>query len=332
MMKNYLWIFLFILNLFIGCDNFQKVETVSSGNYLGQTPPLNQPKLFAPGIVSTGMYERDITMTPDANEIYFSRILGNFEFSKIMVIKRINGVWTDPEVASFSMNSNNKDLEPCISPDGSKFYFVSDRPDSAGKRYDKNNDIWVMNRIGSDWSKPFNLGSPINSDLPEFFPSLTNNGTIYFTRDLDGGSYIYKSVFINGKFTEPKKLNNKINSTNNQFNAFIAPDESYIIVPTYGRKESLGATDYFICFNLGHEVWTDPIHMGSLINSKSRDEYSSFVSRDGRYLFFMSSDFNKSNVNFKEDYNLKGLHNMPENGSPDIYWISADFIKTLKPD
>lgn len=100
-MKNYLSIFLFIQNLFIGCDNFQKVETVSSGNYLGQTPPLNQPKLFAPGIVSTRMYERDFTMTPDGNEIYFLRILGNFEFSKIMVIKRINGVWTDPEWLHF---------------------------------------------------------------------------------------------------------------------------------------------------------------------------------------------------------------------------------------
>lgn len=46
----------------------------------------------------------------------------------------------------------------------------------------------------------------------------------------------------------------------------------------------------------------------------------------------MSSDFNKSNVNLIKDYDLKGLHNMTENGLPDTYWISADFIKTLKPD
>ena len=42
-----------------------------TGEYLGQTPPGDTPQLFAPGIVSTGMYARDIAMTPDGTELYY---------------------------------------------------------------------------------------------------------------------------------------------------------------------------------------------------------------------------------------------------------------------
>ena len=43
-----------------------------TGNYLGQELPGMTPRLFAPGIVSTGLSERDMAITPDGDEIYFS--------------------------------------------------------------------------------------------------------------------------------------------------------------------------------------------------------------------------------------------------------------------
>ena len=41
---------------------------VLKGPYLGQTLPGTKPVIFAPGIVSTGLYTRDIAITKDGTE------------------------------------------------------------------------------------------------------------------------------------------------------------------------------------------------------------------------------------------------------------------------
>lgn len=70
--------------------------------------------------------------------------------------------------------------------------------------------------------------------------------------------------------------------------------------------------------------------MGDKINTKSGNEYAANFSPDGKYFFFMSTRFNE---NEKDKLTLKGLkeiHNLPENGNSNIYWMKADFIKDLK--
>ncbi|MCP4725530.1 MAG: hypothetical protein GY863_10860, partial [bacterium] len=210
---------------------------VLSGPYLGQTPPGSEPVIFAPGIIPTGMYTRDFAMTPDGNEIYFCIAVASYNYSLILVSKNVDGRWTEPEVAPFSRGMEYMILEPAISPDGSKFYFLSNRPDTAaGETEGGDQDIWVMDREGDSWGEPYNPGLPINSDGAEFFASETNDGTMYFTRVVRGtrGNKIYRSRKVNGEYTEAELLPEQVNSTPSQFNAFIARDESYIIVCTGG--------------------------------------------------------------------------------------------------
>ena len=102
-----------------------------NGPYLGQTPPGDEPQLFAPGIVCTGLEERDLTMTPDGKEIYFGRKVGGNAFVTLLVTKEINGKWTKPEVVPNMSDPNYFNLEPCISPDGKRFFFISNRPDTT---------------------------------------------------------------------------------------------------------------------------------------------------------------------------------------------------------
>ena len=47
-----------------------------SSNYLGQTPPGDSAVVFAPGIVGTGLYTRDIAISPSGDEIYYGVSLG----------------------------------------------------------------------------------------------------------------------------------------------------------------------------------------------------------------------------------------------------------------
>lgn len=312
---------------------------VLSGEYLGQTLPGAEPEIFAPGIVSTGMYTRDLAMTPDGNEIYFGVAVGGF--TVIMQTKSENGRWTKPEVAPFSADPRYMNLEPFISPDGQRFYFLSNRPPAGGDLEPDevgtwvNQDIWVMDRTGDGWGEPYNLGPPVNSDAAEYFPSVTSDGTIYFTRTPEGTreSYIYRSRLQNGSYTEPERLGAEVNSTMSQFNAFIAPDESYLILGVFGREDSRGSTDYYVVFRDRDDSWSGPINLGDRINTPRGGEFSPYVSPDGKYFLFMSTR-TRSPEEFPEELThsyLEEVYNGPRSGNCDIYWVDASFIEELRP-
>lgn len=305
-----------------------------TGEYLGQTPPGAEPELFAPGIVSTGLYERDVAMTPDGDELYFCIVLGNFDMSAIAVTRLENGRWSPPEVAPFS--GRYDDLEPKISPDGRKLYFISKRPRDEGGEPRGDFDIWVIDRTADGWGEPYNLGPPVNTDGQEFFPSVTSDGTLYLTRDTEGGgSTVFRSRLVGGGYEEPVALGAEVNSTPAQFNSFVAPDESYLIFGAAGRDDSVGGVDYYISFRNADDSWAGPVNLGDKVNTPSNQEYSPYVSPDGRFFFFMSArptwrdDAASSVLTYDR---IREIVGGPGNGLPDIWWVDAAFLEQLRPD
>ena len=303
------------------------------GPYLGQEPPGLEPRLFAPGVVSTGLATRDVAMTPDGNELYFSVTLG--DRTVIMVAHQVDGVWSEPEVAPFS--GRYLDIEPAISADGQRFFFLSTRPqpgqeEKPGWVYQ---DIWVMDREGDGWGEPYNLGPPVNSDAPEYYPSITADGTLYFTRE--GGDRVsstYRSRLVDGAYAEPELLPPQVNCGTNRFNVFVAPDETFVIVPAVGREDGLGGVDYYVVFRGDDDTWSEPINMGPAINQSSGREWSASLSPDGKYLFFMSSRADEEAglpLTGRSITELLDLSTGPGQGSSDIWWVSTEVIEQLRP-
>ena len=73
-------------------------------------------------------------------------------------------------------------------PDGERFFFVSYRPYETGDPQPaEDEDIFMMERLAAGWSEPQRLGPPVNSDQPEFFPSVARDGSLYFTQEGPGG-------------------------------------------------------------------------------------------------------------------------------------------------
>jgi hypothetical protein len=325
--------------LLIGCitclssSDLKAIDTMLTGvSYLGQATPGETAELFAPGIVSNGFNNRDMAMMPDGSEFYFAVNMRNFDLSTIVAIHQTKGGWNGPYVPAFARDPNFKFLEPTISPDGSKFFFVASQKD--GKN---NNDIWVMSRQAEGWGKPVKLDDTINTVVSETFPSLTNSGTLYFSRVSDDPAveHIYRSKRVDGKYTEAERLPDNVNCGKTQFNAFVAPDESYLIVSVYGRDDSLGSIDYYIVYRNQQDKWSEPVNLGDKINTTGAKEYSPFVSRDGNYFFFMSTRLPEDKSLSDDTYSLDGLNrvfNNPENGNSDIYWIDAGFIEKLRPE
>jgi hypothetical protein len=325
MKQKIIFIGIIILTVFI-LSNFVQQEDfpVLKGPYLGQKHPNETPIRFAPEILfsraSTESYielHSCVQFSPDGKELYFelqSRSYDSGKFKQtIMFMKMKNGKWTRARVASFSEKSNNG--TPCLSPDGKRLYFASDRY-FPGKEESKDTDIWFVEKSEKGWSEPQNLGSPINTSMNESGPSFTKDGTIYFYRHLgkeDGSGEIFRSHFINGKYTMPERLGESINTQGYEDLPVIAPDESYLIF--FHLLNGSEENGQYISFRRKDGSWTKAKNMGDSINAGGLAFCSSF-SPDRKYFFFLLRKFNQ----------IKG----PEK-EPGIYWVDAKIIDELKP-
>ncbi|MGB1270100.1 MAG: TolB family protein [Flavobacteriaceae bacterium] len=233
---------------------------------------------------------RDFTISSTLNEAYFTIQSPNEELSGIFKSIKTKGVWQPSVLVSFS--GRYKDLEPHLSPDGLSLYFASNRPLFKSETKLKDFDIWVVTRNATNepWSEPKNLGTPINTEHNEFYPAVSNSRTLYFTSDRPsaiGKDDIFMSKWNNGKYNKVKALSESINTVGYEFNAYIAPDESFIIFSGYNRKDGLGSGDLYISFKNTNGTWTQARNMGETVNSNAMD-YCPFVDRQRKTLYFTS--------------------------------------------
>ncbi|HMB99632.1 MAG TPA: hypothetical protein VKN14_01205 [Flavobacteriaceae bacterium] len=288
----------------------------------------NSDKPFIPDIVSQFPNVRDVAISPDGNEIMFSAqsVMGNL--STIVSVSKKGTQWSKPKVASFS--GKYFDLEPFFSSDGLKLYFVSTRPLDQNSTKTKDFDIWYVERktTSDSWSEPKNLGSPINTEHGEFYPSIAENGNFYFTRDnptLGRKDDLYVSKFIDGTYSVPKALPDTINSEGYEYNAFIAPDESYILFGSYNRKDGFGSGDMYISHNT-ENGWTEAKNLGNSINTNKMD-YCPFVKDD---ILYFTSKKDATQTEFDSALTIEQVmqeFNKYDNGSSRLYQISADILK-----
>ncbi len=290
-----------------------------------QWPDSDSPRVFGPGIISDGYSNRDMAISPDGNDLFYTLQWSYGLFSVILHTQKINGKWTRPETAWFSGMYN--DLEPAFSPDGNKLFFTSNRP--VGKSdYNKNDyDIWYIQKTGGHWELPLHLDSVINTDKDEFYPSISNNGNLYFTRDNGNAKDdIFFSRFIDGKYEMPVALPDSVNSIGYDFNAYIDPDEKYIIFSSFKRTDDLGGGDLYFCRHK-NGVWQSAVHFGAGINSSFLD-YSPFVSPDQKYFFFTSKR-RLAQFPFPKQESIEEIRevlNSYGNGNDDIYIMNFKII------
>jgi len=292
-----LFLFLFlIVFLFSGVEDFP----VLKGPYLGQKPPGMTPEVFAPGIISTAKNELNSVFSPKGDEFFFSIHTG--ERYVMMYTRQINGVWTKPSVFLFS--GEYSDVDMALSPDGNTLYFCSNRPSIwEGRQM----DVWYCLRTSDGWSEPQNLGKPVNSAQDETYPWITANGTMYLASSRAGGmgdKDLYCAILKNGKYAEPVHLGEAINSEFGEGDTYIAPDESYLIVGSWGRPDVYGRGDLYISFKKKDGTWSKIVNMGDTINT-SATEYCPVVSPDGKYFFFTRGG--------------------------DIFWVDSKIIESYRP-
>jgi len=323
-MRRRVWSFTLLLIVLISCHRHEakKGLLVRSGDYLGQILPSDQPMVFAGGIISTGMDERDISITADGNEIYYS--LSSCGWSTIMVARRIKGIWYEPVVAEFARDTNRYFSSPSISHDGRRILFSSTQPG------DTNQQIWMAERdYGGIWGIPFLLPPTINKPGNAFHPSLAKNGNLYFSRrnPLTHRWSLYFSKWDKGNFLIPEPLPFPINGNRDIYNAGIAPDESFLVA-CVGAENSKGTREnptYMLFFHNPDGSWSKGIDMIKVLHWPCKKAITISVSPDGTYIFYAAEERTLLYRNFSPGWELTNFHrmrNLDGNGNSDIYWLN----------
>jgi len=137
-------------------------------------------------------WESQPAISPDGKWLYFAAVRpGTTEDAQgqptidILVSERDNlGEWKRPELLPSPINTTYSDKAPFLHPDGRTLYFASNRTPGGGGY-----DIW-MSRLDSTarptdvngWSRPVNLGIPLNTEGDEHGLITAADGrTAYFS-------------------------------------------------------------------------------------------------------------------------------------------------------
>lgn len=175
--------------------------------------------LALPGKINTSSNEGVFTLHKPTTTAYFSQCKRNGEECKILRSALKKEKWNTPDVIYLGGDSYNY-AHPAFNSDCSILYFSSDLPGGYGGK-----DIWKVSVSSSGIvGTPQNLGSVINTDRNEMFPSVAGDSILFFASEGHvgmGGLDIFYSKINKNVFEQAINLGTPINSTYDDFSILL---------------------------------------------------------------------------------------------------------------
>lgn len=195
-----------------------------------------------------------------------------------------------------NINSPYNEFAPVISADGKTIYFVrNNHPDIIKKWGSENQEIFSSN-LDADtiWGEPTDIGQPLNNQQGNFVVSVSpDQNTLYlgnrYTKkgDPNGGGLSVSNKVGPNQWSVPKDvLIDKFENTGNYVSYAISPDQK-VLITAIENEQSMGNLDLFVSFHKGENRWSEPVNMGTTLNTAEM-EFSPFVAADAQTLYFSS--------------------------------------------
>ena len=215
---------------------------------------------FNEATVSVSIDERRVYTYNDKSglgDIYYSDYMNGL-FSTIVPVK-INDV----------NNAERWETHYTVSPDGNTVFFVSDRIEGYGKR-----DIYMMEKVDGEWSKPKNMGGNINSKWDEDAPFMgLDNNVLYFS-STDSSSMGEFDIFMSVKdenniWSNPINLGYPINSVGDDLFYTHTADGKKAYLSSF-RKGGKGEKDIYR-IDVTSNVQNIAFLNGEIIHAQNKD-------------------------------------------------------------
>lgn len=165
-----------------------------------------------------GINEGSLALSKDGQTLVFAKGNSDDRYGAKDVDLYISyykdGNWTKPELLPFS-NPDTWDGCPAFSADGKTIFFSSFRPGGQGGA-----DLYRVTKDANGvWGAVTNLGSSINTDGEDMFPSMSEDGKLYFASNGHsgfGGLDLFSAEVKGGKAIV-ENLGVPMNSTGDDF-------------------------------------------------------------------------------------------------------------------
>ncbi len=264
---------------FAGVTSAQESLWNTRDAYLGQVPPTDTPKVFAPGLpADRGMFLMGrVAFSPDGTEFYYCQndSWQSGDHAKMLMVRYKDGRWSKPGVL------NEHFLSPTFSMDGKTLYMR--RIVKGGSM----NNVWRSEKSGDTWTTPSAFLEETYG-VYDYMPTLSGNAYIGSNPSADdekkGITYAYSVLSLSNGVPTVKSLGSPLNEPGFNGDLYVAPDESFMIVSAKETKEY--QSELYISFRKRDFTWTEPVSLGPSINDGLAHRWGQYVTPDGKYLFY----------------------------------------------
>lgn len=225
---------------------------VETSRYFRLRPGFTEARMLAAPYPVGARESRDRgpSFSEDGLSLFFcSDVSGNMDLW-VMTRSSLSGPWIDP-VPLGTINTTAQEAFPAASSDGLSLIFSDWFLFEDNLRPDGfgNGDLWISTRasLSDSWKSVVNLGPLVNSEFAEATPTISG----------DGRTLIFAS--------------DRTGNVSGSRNGFWGLD---LWITTRGDPTDLSS-------------WTEPVHLGNLVNSSFAD-WSPNLTRDGLALYFSS--------------------------------------------
>ena len=258
---------------------------IYTAKYIGGhwTTPVNMgPK------VNSSKWDSQPSISADGMTLFFSSSRpggkGKMDIWKTMM--DVNGEWGVPVNLGDSINSPDDEMSPFIHPDNHTLYFASNGHLGMGGM-----DLFYARKKDNDkWSKPVNLGYPINTYADEVNLIVNTKGDYaYFSSNRLGGNKSNLQLYGFELYKEARPM------MVNYMKGVVYDEET---------KKRLEAKFELIELNSGNteiQSKSDPVNGEFLVCLPSERNFALNVSKDG-YLFYSENISIKGNHSTIEPY------------------------------
>lgn len=295
--------YLLILLLIVSCNTTTKSIKHSSNKRNKEIKKIQKFKGRIENLgsqVNTKYAEILPVISPDGNTLYFVRnnYPGNIGASDIYISKiKDKNKWYPAYNAGKEFNSRFYDTIYSLTPDGNKIFGTFEGQIGIKKRTKRGWSKIYPVKINDFYNKCSYTNFFLSNDSQTLLISLWRNDSyVDHNRKLpkNGGKFGYTDIYVSFKnedntWSSPMNLGPVVNSIDTEFSPFLASDNKTLYFASYGHK-GYGSADIFMSTRLDDSWrnWSQPLNLGSKINSEKWDAYLS-VPASGKYVYFVST-------------------------------------------